>query len=88
MIKRKGRPNLGKEKLTLTINREVLITIKQIADLNLKTLSQLTEDCYRDIIMKYKGLQENPDEVMKQIQEQVKEIIELRNKQIKEEKKK
>lgn len=70
-----------KEQINLTINREVLKTIKGIAKINGKSLSQLTEDCYRDIIQKFEALQNNPDEVLKMVQDQVEKIVQERLKQ-------
>jgi hypothetical protein len=76
MMKPKGRPSQNKEKVTLSINKEILAGAKAVAEKNNKSLSQLTEDLYQDVYRKFKGLIQNPDEVLREIEAQIKRIRE------------
>jgi len=75
-----GRPKQNKQKITLSINKEILAGARAVAEKNNKNMSQLTEDLYQEVYRKFKGLIQNPDEVLREIETQIKRIREEKNK--------
>jgi len=81
MAKRKvGRPNQNKQKITLSINEEILAGARAVSTEMNKSLSQLTEDLYQDVYGKFKGLIKDPEKVLRDIESQIKRIREEKNK--------